>query len=440
MKQPCFLKNPTIDKLLTQERFEEALHQPIGNPVDPIASVFSNRPVEAGKGVALYGGLTLGDFLYDYIRIDPTVVEGIDFVRADDLRSILSFSRFAEQHAELTGSALQRSVSQLQGYVAEQFVAQHYIAQGHDVTFPETPNQEGWDLLIDGERMQVKNLASPGGILAHLEKHPNIPIITNAELADKLADNPNVYIDPALHYDEVIGATKDTLAQGAELADFEIPWISLAVSSATNLREWVNHNTDVQGLFTNIATDAVGRSIFGGVGKYAGAALGSMFFGPAGFIVVGGVGAVVGGGYIGKVAAQKAREILVVSERDALRKQCALLAKEAATAGVSKNKAWTTKRIEVEHRLAGGPKNRVALRTYMTERMDRHKIYFDNKGLELEQVVSNKSDDPFELVVHTLKLIQRAGIHPHRIQDQLRNLGELTRELARKLKKYRLHS
>ena len=53
---------------------------------------------EGTKEDFAYAGITSGDFLYDYIRIDPVVVEGIDFARTDDLHNFLSFAHFAKQH------------------------------------------------------------------------------------------------------------------------------------------------------------------------------------------------------------------------------------------------------------------------------------------------------------------------------------------------------
>lgn len=85
--------------------------------------------------------LTLGNFLQDYIRIDPEVVHGVEFACAADVDSVLSFARFAETKADLSGASLDGLHSQLQGYVAEQIAAQHLIAQGHDVLFPHTGKQ-----------------------------------------------------------------------------------------------------------------------------------------------------------------------------------------------------------------------------------------------------------------------------------------------------------
>lgn len=165
-----FITNDRIDSLLKQGRVEEALHEPIKQrdpQRDGVASFV--RSQASGQSClaedAAYAGLTLGDFLYDYIRIDPEVVRGVEFARAADVDSVLSFARFAETKSDLTGASLDGLHSQLQGYVAEQIAAHHLIAQGHDVLFPETASNPGWDLMVDGHPFQVKCLTDPGGVL-----------------------------------------------------------------------------------------------------------------------------------------------------------------------------------------------------------------------------------------------------------------------------------
>ena len=147
---------------------------------------------------------------------------------------MLSFARFADTKADLAGRHLEGLTSNLQGYVAEQLAAQHLIAQGHDVLFPDTPNNAGWGLLVDGHPFQVKCLTDSAGVLEHIRKYPDIPVIVNDDLASQIGHHAGVYVDPALHHDAVVMATTETLDRGRELADFEIPWISLGVSGAFN--------------------------------------------------------------------------------------------------------------------------------------------------------------------------------------------------------------
>ena len=116
------IDNPEIDRLIARSDVAAALQQPIrhsqaqGRTLDSM--ILGPKISEAATEDLAYAGITLGDFLYDCIRIDPTVVEGIDFARSADLHNFLSFAHFAEHHEELTGRALAGSISNLQGYVA----------------------------------------------------------------------------------------------------------------------------------------------------------------------------------------------------------------------------------------------------------------------------------------------------------------------------------
>ena len=44
---------------------------------------------ETGTFVSIYAG----DLIYDILRVDPRVVDGVDFLRKDDLSSVLKFGK-----------------------------------------------------------------------------------------------------------------------------------------------------------------------------------------------------------------------------------------------------------------------------------------------------------------------------------------------------------
>jgi hypothetical protein len=181
-----------------------------------------------GSQTVAIATISTGEFLYDYIRIDPDVVKGIDFARADDLSSIASFSVFAR---DIDTTVNTGDIAQLQGYVAEKFVALELQARGHDVQFPETSNQAGWDILVDGMPFQVKNWATPQGVYEHFEKYPDIPVLVNEDISAHFENNPMVYPVEGVSNTDIIDLTKTNLDLGADLHDFQIPIISLLVSS-----------------------------------------------------------------------------------------------------------------------------------------------------------------------------------------------------------------
>ncbi|RNB76252.1 hypothetical protein, partial [Brevibacillus panacihumi] len=149
------IPNPAFWTLWKQGRYREALREPL-RPVKPQREqgrlqAFLFGSAEEMKQTFSITAVSAGDFLYDYFRLDPTVMEGIDFSRAEDLSSLFAFSRFAGTVDTTVNTG---DIAQIQGYVAERMVAAELQAKGHDVEFPQTSNQAGYDLLVDGQRAQ----------------------------------------------------------------------------------------------------------------------------------------------------------------------------------------------------------------------------------------------------------------------------------------------
>lgn len=111
--------------------------------------------------------------------------------------------------------------------------------------------------------------------------------------------------------------TEETLDRGRELADLEIPWISLGVSGAFNLYYMLRNDTDLVAMLTCTATDTFGRTVGGTTGKFAGAAAGTILFGPAGAIVIGLLGA-TGGAMAGRRLIARSRELAPSSMKRSL--------------------------------------------------------------------------------------------------------------------------
>jgi hypothetical protein len=76
-----------------------------------------------------YGALTVGDLVYDWMRIEPHVLEAVDFVRVADLADIFAFARYADSIQALSDAERLGNVNQLQGYVAERVAAGMLRAQ-----------------------------------------------------------------------------------------------------------------------------------------------------------------------------------------------------------------------------------------------------------------------------------------------------------------------
>jgi hypothetical protein len=419
------IDNPEIDRLIGRGDFAIALRQPIRRTEAQgraLESMMLGPKLSEGAAEDLaYAGITLGDFLYDYIRIDPLVVEGIDFARSDDLHNLLSFAHFAEQHRELTGSALAGSISNLQGYVAERAVAQHLEAAGHDVSFPDLSNQEGYDVLVDGHPFQVKCLLDADGVHEHLGRF-DYPVIVNSELADQVGHLNNVYVDAALHHDAIVDATKDTLHHGAELTDFEIPWISLAVSSMSPGYRLFRRETDLPGFATAVATNTAGRALFSLAGSKGAALAGLALFGPAGAVFGGVVGAILGAG-VGRRVAAAARGVFTVGEAEKLKRARTELIECAIEASRPKRTAWDEKRQQLESALGGPAAGCKELHRFVSRVHRAEMCYMQARVSDLEHLVADGDElDACDAALQSLVMVKRAGIHQHFVQGEIQRL------------------
>ncbi|PIB49321.1 hypothetical protein, partial [Pseudomonas sp. 2822-17] len=139
-------KNNKFYRLWKEKRYKEALNQPIEPPKtkEEKLSQFLFGSQSERTTTFTIAAISVGDFIYDYIRIDPTVVEAVDFARSDNIDSIFAFSQFS-MGIDVNSVG---DISQIQGYVAEKMLAMELTAKGHDVEFPEASNEAGWDILV----------------------------------------------------------------------------------------------------------------------------------------------------------------------------------------------------------------------------------------------------------------------------------------------------
>ena len=78
------------------------------------------KNIETGTFVTL----SLGDLIYDILRVDPRVAEGIDFSRKESFSNILSLSKFVnEDSANRSLESLQSLKDLYKGYSFERIVA-----------------------------------------------------------------------------------------------------------------------------------------------------------------------------------------------------------------------------------------------------------------------------------------------------------------------------
>lgn len=255
--------------------------------------------------MATVAGLSAGDILYNAVSIDPMVLAAADFSRAEDIGDIFQFGVFAERIGSMASAAAAGAGNNLRGYVSEQLVATRLVEAGHVVSFPETSNNAGFDLIVDGVQFQVKCLQSLDGLRKHFDKYPDMPVYVNSELAQAVVDSGAEWARLVYYVDgfdrEIADMIMTTSLEAAEaLGDLNIPYFAMTVSSARNLYRVWRGRTPLSDLPFSMVMDAGVKGGLATIGTLSGKALGVLAFGPAGALVlasVGGIGALAGAGW-----------------------------------------------------------------------------------------------------------------------------------------------
>jgi len=390
-----------------------------------------------------FASITIGDLIYDVSRVDPTVMEGIDFARAVDLSNVFKFGQFAKNLKGLSGRVYDGNISQLQGYVAERLVAQHLQSQGFEVEFPHDSNQAGYDLLVNGTPSQVKCLENTSGVGEHLGKYPDIPVYVNGELADKLSNKENVFPIPGISHDEVVQATKDSLDAGAEIFDFEIPMIAITVASGKELLAMINRKTDLISALQNVAVDTTGRVFVGTAGSKALATAG-LVLGPYGVVIGGLTGAVLGARQGRKLASWIKANVLCAKEEEGVQKSLSeLLLKVFKEAGI-KLEIMKRKFDLLEFNMKNGGKLKATIWEDFEWRMTQEMEYVKNKIQQIKKYMRDprsldiQNREILTAAVEGRLLVIQTGIPEHNISRELKKLSKSIEKLNKARERYSL--
>lgn len=216
-----------------------------------------------------FASLTFGDLIYDAVRIDPLIVEAIDFSRAAELNSIPACADFAAEIMSKSDRVFAANIAQMKGYVAEKYVAETLRHQGAEVEFPSTSNQAGYDLLVNGDPFQVKCWETIDGVERHFEKYPDIPVFVNEELAPSYENNEMAYPVWGVRNDIVEQDTVFTISTASEVLDFEIPLFSAAIVAAKNVYGIATQRTDFEHALVNVVEGTAVRTAGAGSGAVA---------------------------------------------------------------------------------------------------------------------------------------------------------------------------
>ena len=285
---------PDLLKQYNQEwrRLAAITRSPNQSPSAAIINVMDRRtPEPDGEETVnayLLGALTVGDLVFNAAAINPAVIQATDFARIRDLDSTFEFSQYAEDVMARNGELLTGTVSNIKGYVAELLVAAQLNANGHIVTMPEASNQQGWDLLVDGQQFQVKFHNDVDGIEEHFSRF-DYPVIANEELKGAI---PEAFQDQVVFIDGLSNAlvtdiTEDSLQSGADFFDAGIPMGALVITAWRGLQKLPARQISHRQILEQVIMDGSVRVGLAYAGSAAGATAGLVLFGPAGAWVFG---------------------------------------------------------------------------------------------------------------------------------------------------------
>ncbi|PLS18187.1 hypothetical protein CVD28_07810 [Bacillus sp. M6-12] len=405
-------------KLWEKGAYEEAvklrLNEANNGGTSVVNQLFRNPTVISTSIV----GISFTDILYDYLMINPSVIDAIDFARSEDLSSFFAFQQLAETF-EFSNTG---EITRLKGYTAEQLVALELQGKGHDVSFPETSNQAGFDLIVDGQPFQVKCLNDPSGVYTHFRSYPDTPVFVNKELMSTFEDNPLVY-GTEVSFHTVEEMTQTSLKHAAEFSQLDIPLITIAVSSLTNGYKILSDGLEVRLAGFNIVNDTVSRSVAGLAGKGAGVIIGPLF-GPAGVVVLpmifGLAGAYNGkklSSFVKKLYTQKEREQVQNNLIELIQKVLQSLPEKMAMRESSFNKV---KEHITRHKVLNH------ITKLLTSKYNEKQKYTANKKVELEEWLLRLQSNKYNIEAetqHILDTIFRSQVHPFLYQKELKDLG-----------------
>lgn len=282
-------------------RLKRLLGQPLPGIPPELEEAWLSGP-SAGYGAVLSaGGVTLADAVFQLHRIDPGVLNAIDAAKGG--QAFESYNQLVEQVESVANrgqAAVQGLVSNYKGYYGEQILADTLRAKGHHVEMADSPNQEGWDALVDGQPVQFKVGLGTGGIEEHLIKNPDIPVFTVGEHAETYADNDMVTAVEGTSGSEIQETVEETLegVDGLDDVAFDFPLVTLMISGAKNARLVAKGQSDGWTAVEYTVADTVAVGGGGALGGKAGAMIGGLVGGPIGAMLgglIGGIGGAMAG-------------------------------------------------------------------------------------------------------------------------------------------------
>lgn len=379
----------------------------------PYLDLESDQNVELRK-TAWVTGLTIGDITYSLAAIDPKIMQAADFSRTADLDGRLSFSDFALDISKMTSSGYLGATSNLKGYVAEHVVASQLLLQGHHVELATSSNEAGWDILVDGEKFQIKSLSSSSGIRSHFNNY-DYPVIANSELEDKIPEDlaDKVFFVDGFSNELVTDITEKSLSHGADVFAPDVPLFAIGVSSAFALRDYSSGKIRSDQAMEQVLVDGGTRVGLATLGGFVGSGIGLVVYGPAGALIWGALMPILAQSQAtrltGKVQDSLKTKELLHWEKE-LQSVNRKLLKKIDDSLDEKIKLYRIKYCEFE---AG------FLSDYVKRRIADEGRYLKELKTEILQIRENSRISEEERSIEILRLTLHSTIHPVKFQKEL---------------------
>jgi hypothetical protein len=361
--------------------------------------------------------LTLGDIILTSSSINPHIIDGVDFARRADIDNPISFGIWADKVTSLSPSEYMGHFNGVKGYVAEQMVAAELVNAGHEVEFPASSSQAGWDLLVDGVETQIKCIDSISGLTKHFDKY-DYPVIANSELANKIVHLPDELADRVFFIEGfsdrlVTQLTYESIHTGVDLLNPNIPTFALGLSACRQfLRYRKGEISGDQAIEMAVleGSTRVGLAISGG---YVGTGLGLLFYGPAGALILSNLLPVI---------SQIASPIIIDKLKDKKFKDWEQKAKLKIDVAIDQLlHALQNKISKIQKKytdLGSSPLKDY----YKSHQIDRVK-YLTEVASRLCMLKASTDYSPDEKLVETLGLFTKCCLHPISCQEPLKLLG-----------------
>ena len=217
-----------------------------------------------------------------YTCIDDNIYEGVSRLSGENIDSFSDLSAKLKIYKHDSQGLTVGSLNKIKGHIAENHVAEHFKEAGIEVDWPETSNQEGWDLLLNGNSIQVKLTNNTNSLIEHFKNNPEIPVIIPSD-ADNIPETA-FHFDPSDNIDSLFDYLKETpekavivdnqlsnaeltesIEEGTDLlmgaTEFHLPFFTTAFTFSREIKLLKNKDTDIISALKNAGLDIAGMTV-----------------------------------------------------------------------------------------------------------------------------------------------------------------------------------